>query len=121
MDADGGDDDENDGMGDRNGFFKSYHLQVLQRLRDADLQRLSACPDDAHRLTVCYGLACVHQHAEFGARFRSKSASRAKSARLEGNQAFQMSHYRRALACYSLALREAPLFCGNNRQPVFDS
>lgn len=106
--------EEDENVGDKNGFFKTYHLKVLESLKMADLEKFQACLNDEQRFTFCHALPYVHQlqPKELQRLFKPKSSTRAAQRRIEGNKAFQLKNYLQALQLYSSAILKASLYDG---------
>ena len=107
--------EEDDNFGEKNGFFKTYHLSVLRKLDRDHLMALSACRNDQERLDCVHGLSYVHQLPEAMSSALSKpspngkSTAEAKTKRTQGNEAFKMKDYSRAIRLYTEAVMKAPI------------
>ena len=106
--------EEDDNVGVKNGFFKTYHLSVLDSLKSTDLEQLQACTTDEQRFVFCQSLSYVHQHRPKALQrlYKSKSSTRSAQQRVEGNTAFKSKNYVQALQLYSSAILRAPLHDG---------
>ncbi|XP_046441017.1 SET and MYND domain-containing protein 4-like isoform X1 [Daphnia pulex] len=106
--------EEDDNFGEKNGFFKTYHLSVLKKLCIGDLAGLSACRNDEERLVYVHSLPYVHEvpHEMSSAMGNSlpssKSATVAQKKRTEGNEFFKKKDYPSAVRLYSEAVSKAP-------------
>lgn len=107
--------EDDDNFGERNGFFKTYHISVLKKLSRDDLAALSACQTDQERLVCVHSLPYVHQVPDVVLSAMSKPMPSAKSAteaqkkRTKGNEAFKLKDYKRAVQLYSEAILKAPV------------
>lgn len=106
--------EEDENVGDKNGFFKTYHLKVLESLKNTDLEQLKSCSNDEQRFAFCHSLPYVHQHQPKVLRrlFKPKSSIHAGQRRIEGNKAFLIKNYLQALQLYSSAILKASLYEG---------
>ncbi len=118
--------EEDDNFGEKNGFFKTYHISVLKNLRNGDLSELSACRNDEERLVYIHSLPYVHQvpyemSSAMGDSLPSgKSAALAQKKRTEGNEFFKKKDYPSAVRLYSEAVSKAPNIT-NGRKPINNS
>ena len=105
-------DDEN--VGQKNGFFKTYHVKVLEKLVDSDLKQFSRCSTDEQKFVFCHRLPYIHQHQppQLKPLFKAKSSLLSTQERVEGNKAFAVKDYQRALLLYSSAVLKAPQYNG---------
>lgn len=112
--------EEEDNFGEKNGFFKPYHIAVLKNLRNGDLSALSACRNDEERLVYVHSLPYVHEvpnemSSAMGNLTNGKSAAIAQKKRTEGNEFFKKKDYPSAVRLYSEAVSKAPT---NGRKPI---
>lgn len=116
--------EEDDNFGEKNGFFKTYHLSVLKKLCNGDLAGLSACRNDEERLVYVHSLPYVHEvpHEMSSAMGNSlpsgKSATVAQKKRTEGNEFFKKKDYPSAVRLYSDSVCKAPTDITNGRKPI---
>ena len=112
-------DDEDDAALKNNGFFKPYHINVLKRLDHKALLGISVCRNDEERLVFVNSLSYVHNMPDLMAtsmakpttkwyRNGKKSKAAAQKKRAEGNRAFQLKDYPKAVRLYSAAILQAP-------------
>lgn len=108
--------EEDENVGQKNGFFKTYHLKVLESLNKTDLEQLQACTNDEQRFIFCHSLPYIHQHQPKALQqlFKPKSSTLAAQKRIGGNKAFQAKNYLQAQQLYSLAILKAPFYDGTN-------
>ena len=118
--------EEDDNFGEKNGFFKTYHLSVLKKLDRNHLMALSACRNDAERLDCVHGLSYVHQLPDTMSSALSKpqpngkSAVEAKQKRTRGNEAFKKKDYSGAIRLYSEAVMKAPINSDGTKPVLID-
>ncbi len=111
--------EDDDNFGEKNGFFKTYHLAVLRKLDRDHLMALSTCRSDEERLECIRGLSYVHQLPEAMSSALSnllpngKSAVEAQQKRTQGNDAFKTKDYSRAVQLYTEAVMKAPSIIGD--------
>lgn len=109
--------EQDEEVGEKNGFFKRYHFNALKTVSDDELAVLAACRNDDERLVTLHGLSYVHQMPNDMAAimakpfFKGKAAEAARRRRLDGNKAFQAKDYLRAVDLYSEAVVRAPFVC----------
>lgn len=107
--------EDDDNFGERNGFFKGYHISVLKKLTLDNLVALSACQTDEERLVCVHSLPYVHQVPDIVSLEMAKTLPKRKSAveaqqkRTRGNEAFKMKDYSGAIRLYSEAVLKAPI------------
>ena len=105
---------DEEAVGEKNGFFKIYHFNVLNALSDGELDEFGALRTDEERLVWLHALGYVHampsKMGEIMSRefVKAKSAEAARKRRIEGNRAFQAKDYVSALDLYSEAVIRAP-------------
>lgn len=105
--------EDDDNFGEKNGFFKTYHISVLRKLRNGDLAALKACCNDEERLVFVHSLPYVHEIPLMSSAMakslpNGKSAIDAQKKRTEGNEFFKKKNYERAVRLYSEAISKAP-------------
>lgn len=107
--------EDDDNFGERDGFFKTYHIGVLKKLSRDNLTALSACQTDEERLVCVHSLPYIHLVPDVVLSAMSKPMPNTKSAtealknRTKGNEAFKLKDYKRAVQLYSEAILKAPV------------
>ncbi|XP_057377156.1 SET and MYND domain-containing protein 4-like [Daphnia carinata] len=115
--------EDDDNFGEKNGFFKTYHLAVLRKLRNGDLAGLKACCNDEERFIFVHNLPYVHEIPQEMSLAMAKSLPSGKSApdaqkkRTEGNEFFKKKNYKRAVQLYSEAIAKAPSIFKESEEP----
>lgn len=95
------------------GLFKAYHVNVLKHLDRDVLAGIAACKDDEERISFVHGLSFVHDRVPLPRttdrqQTGKKSKALAQQKRTEGNRAFQLKDYPKAVRLYSAAILHAP-------------
>ena len=115
--------EDDDNFGEKNGFFKGYHISVLKKLTRDDLMALSGCRTDEERLVCVHKLPYVHQVPDIVSLEMAKpspngkSSTEAQQKRTKGNEAFKMKDYLRAARLYSDAILKAPIISSGIKRP----
>lgn len=115
--------EDDDNFGEKNGFFKTYHISVLRKLRKGDLAGFSVCRNDEERLVYVHGLPYVHEIPQEMSTAMAESIPNGKSAieaqkkRTEGNEFFKKKDYQCAVRLYTEAISKAPSI-PKGRKPI---
>ncbi|XP_032793835.2 SET and MYND domain-containing protein 4 [Daphnia magna] len=114
--------EDDDNFGEKNGFFKTYHISVLRKIRNGDLAALKACCNDEERLVFVHSLPYVHEIPLMSSAMakslpNGKSAIDAQKKRTEGNEFFKKKNYERAVRLYSEAISKAPSIAKDTEEP----